>query len=123
MSKDDIIQLAAKGGPLPEDLDPADTFLFLALRALYSQARYTDMSKEQGAKEKNAVLRQYDKMKLWVRVVGEHRRKEREFEIAWETFAKNPTWSNASFLHQAWFNAKLKPVFAPAEEEDQLQGT
>lgn len=115
MSKDDIIQLAAKGGPLPEDLDPADTFLFLALRALYSQARYTDMSKEQGLKEKNAVLRQYDKMKLWVRVVGEHRRKERDFESAWEEFAKEPTWDNANRLHEAWFKAKIKPVQDPEE--------
>lgn len=115
ITKEEIIQLAAKGGPLPEDLDPADTFLFLALRALYSQARYTDMSKEQGSKEKNAVLRQYDHMKLWVRVVGEHRRKERDFESAWEEFAKEPTWDNANRLHEAWFKAKIKPVQDPEE--------
>lgn len=118
MSKDDIIQLAAKGGPLPEDLDPADTFLFLSLRSLYTQAKYAEMNREQGTKEKNVVIRQYDHMKLWCRIVEEHRRKERDFETAWEAFAKEPTWDNANTLHRAWFNAKLKPVHDPTEDEN-----
>lgn len=109
MTKDEIIMLAAKGGPLPEDLGPAEAYLFMALRSLYLQAKHTDMSKEQGAKEKTAILRHYDKMKLWVRVVEEHRRKEKEFEGAWEEFAKNPTQENAEKLHRAWFRCGIKP--------------
>lgn len=108
MTKDEIIMLAAKGGPLPEGLDPADAFLFMALRSLYLQARHTNMDKDQGAKEKRAILTQHEKMKLWIRVVEEHRRKEREFAGAWEEFAKNPTQENAEKLHRAWFNCGIK---------------
>lgn len=108
MTKDEIIMLAAKGGPLPEGLDPADTFLFMALRSLYLQARHTNMDKDQGAKEKRAILVQHEKMKLWVKVVEEHRRKEREFEEAWTLFAKDPTTENAEKLHRAWFNCGIK---------------
>jgi hypothetical protein len=108
MTKDDIIKAAAKGGGLPEGLGPADTFLFLSLRALYDYAKQGDMDKEQGVKEKNAILRQYEKMDLWVRVVEEHRRKEREFEGAWIDFAKDPSPENADKLHRAWFKAGAK---------------
>lgn len=112
MTKDEIIVAAAKGGPLPEDgLDPADIFLFLSLRSLYAQAKHGGMSKEQGATEKSAILKRFDEMKLWVRVVEEHRRKEQAFEGAWETFSRNPTPENADALHKAWFNAGLK-IFA-----------
>lgn len=109
MTKDEIITTAAKISPLPEGLDIADTYLFVSLRSLYLQARHGDMSKEQGAKEKTAILRHYDRMKLWVRVVEEHRRKEKEFEGAWEEFAKNPTQENAEKLHRAWFRCGIKP--------------
>lgn len=117
MTKDEIIKLAAKGGPLYSDFDPADTFLFLALRALYSQARSGDLDAEQGKREKTAILRQYESMKLWVRVVKEHQRKEQEFEKAWDDFAKNPTLDNANALHQAWFRAGMK---IPVLEENEI---
>lgn len=109
MTKDEIVVKAAKGGDLPESgLDPADIFLFLAIRALYAKARHEGMSKEQGSKEKFAILSRYDEMKLWIRVIEEHRRKEREFEGAWEAFAKNPTLENADALHRAWYKCGLK---------------
>lgn len=109
MTKEEIIVASAKGGPLPEGgLDPADTFLFLSLRSLYSQAKHGGMSKEQGAKEKTTILKQYDEMKIWVRVVEEHRRKEQAFEGAWEAFSQSPTTENADALHKAWFNCGLK---------------
>lgn len=108
MTKDEIIKLAAKGGALPEGLDPADTFLFMALRSLYLQARHGDMDKDRGVKEKNAILRHHEKMKLWVRAAEEHRRKEREFEEAWDEFAKDPTKENADKLHKAWFKCGIK---------------
>ena len=112
MTKEEIIVAAAKGGPLPEGgLDPADTFLFLSLRSLYSQAKHGGMSKEQGAKEKTAILGKYEEMKLWVKVIGEHRRKEQAFEGAWEAFSRSPTMENADALHKAWFNCGLK-IFA-----------
>lgn len=109
MTQEEILRLAAKAVELPSGLGPAETYLFMAMRSLYLQARHTDMSKEQGLKEKNAVLRHYEKMKLWIRVVEEHRRKEQEFEGAWETFAKNPTRENADKLHRAWFRCGIKP--------------
>lgn len=109
MTQEEILRLAAKAVELPSGLDPAETYLFMAMRSLYLQARHTDMSKEQGLKEKNAVLRHYEKMKLWIRVVEEHRRKEQEFEGAWETFSKNPTRENADKLHRAWFRCGIKP--------------
>lgn len=109
MTKDEIVVKAAKGGELPESgLDPADTFLFLCIRALYAKARHEGMSKEQGSKEKFAILSRYDEMKLWIRVIEEHRRKERDFEGAWERFAKDPSFENGNALHKAWFNCGLK---------------
>lgn len=108
MTKEEIVAAAAKAGPLPEGLDVADTFLFVALRSLYLQAKHVGMDKAQGKKEKTAILRQHEKMKLWVRVVEEHRRKEQEFEGAWNAFAKDPTPENAEALHQAWYRCGLK---------------
>lgn len=117
MKKDEIIRLSAKGGKLPPDLDPADTFLFLSARALYSHARYSGMKPEDGAVEKSDIIRQYENFKLWLRIVDEHMRKEREFEGAWETFAKNPTLENANALHHAWTKGELKMHSKAADEE------
>lgn len=119
MTKDELIKLAAKGGPLISDFDPADTYLFLSLRALYAQAKHGELSSEQGAQEKTQILRQYEKMKLWVRVVEEHRRKEKEFECAWERFAKNPSLENGQELHKSWFRAGMK---IPASDEGDANG-
>lgn len=120
MTKDDIIRLAARGGPLYSDFDPADTFLFLSLRTLYAQARSGGMDAEQGKREKNEVLRQYDTMKLWVKIVTEHQRKEREFEAAWDKFAKNPTLDNANELHKTWFRCGMKIQNLGADEEEPI---
>lgn len=116
VTKDEIIVAASKGGPLPDGLGPAETYLFMALRSLYLQAKHGGIGKEQGAKEKTAILRHYDRMQLWVRVVEEHRRKEREFENAWDEFAKNPSQENADKLHKAWFKAGIKPRTDGLEE-------
>lgn len=118
MTRDELIKLAAKGGPLLSDLNPADTFLFLSLRALYAQAKHGGLDAEQGAHEKNAILRDYEKMKLWVRVVEEHRRKEHDYEAAWDKFCKNPTLENAQELHKSWFRAGMKIPALEGEEPD-----
>ena len=118
MTKDEIIALAAKGGPLPDGLDPADTFLFMSLRSLYLQAKHSNISKEQGAKEKASILKQHEKMKSWTRVVEEHRRKEQEFEGAWNDFAKDPSLENADKLHRAWFNCGTKLASVAESEEE-----
>lgn len=120
MTKDEIIKYAAKGGPPLIDFDNADMFLFLCMRALYSHAKVTGMDPEAGAAEKHDILARYDKMKLWERIVQEHWRKERDFEGAWETFAKNPTLENAEALHKAWSRSGLK-VYASATEEERKQ--
>ena len=108
MLESDILVSAGKGGPLPEGLNPAETYLFLSLRALYTEARNGKVGKEQGIKEKAKIMKQYDEMKLWIRVVEEHRRKEREFEGAWEAFAKDPSPENGDALHKAWYNCGIK---------------
>lgn len=118
MTKDEIIKLAARGGPLISDLDPADTYLFLSLRALYAQAKHGELSSEQGAQEKTQILRQHEQMKLWVRVVEEHRRKEKEFEGAWIKFCQNPTLENANAMHKSWFRAGMKIPALEGEESD-----
>lgn len=120
MTKEELIKYAAKGGPLFSDLDNADTFLFLCMRALYSYAKNAGMDPEAGAAEKYDILARYDKMKLWERIINEYWRKEREFESAWETFAKNPTLENAEALHHAWSRSGLK-VYASATEEERKQ--
>ena len=120
LTKDKIILSAAKAEPLPNNLDPADVFLFLSLRALYSQAKHGGMDAEQGAREKTQILRQHEQMKLWVRVVGEHRRKEQEFENAWNKFCQNPTLENANAMHQSWFRAGMR---IPALEGEGPDGT
>ena len=117
MTKDEIIRLSAKGGKLPPDLNPADTFLFLSARALYSHARASGMKPEDGAVEKSDIIRQYENLKLWLRIVDEHMRKEREFERQWEAFAKNPTLENANALHKAWTKGELKIHSKTADEE------
>ena len=114
MTKDEIVKTAAKGGALPEDgLDTADIFLFLSIRALYAYARHGEMSREQGTKEKSEILKRYESLKLWLGIVDDHWRKEREFEGAWTVFAKNPTFENGDALHRAWFNCGLKVPMDP----------
>ncbi len=124
MTKEEIIVASANGGELPDGLDPADTFLFMALRSLYAQAKHGDMSKEQGAREKNAIIKQHEKMKLWVRVAEEHRRKDRDFQGAWNEFAKDPTIENADNLHRAWFRCGIKIAenSGDNEQEGDAQG-
>lgn len=108
MKPDELIRLAAQGGEMPTGLNAADSFLFLSMRNLYSYAKREGMAKEQGAKEKNEILKQYDSISLWLRVAEEHMRKEREFGTAFEEFAKDPTLKNADKLHRAWFKCGLK---------------
>lgn len=108
MLRDEIIQLGAKGGPLPEGLNPAETFLFLSMRSLYYQARHKIITKEQGSKEKKELIRQYEKMALWVNIVEEHRRKEMALQGAWTSFAQDPSPENAKRLHEAWYRCGFK---------------
>ena len=120
MTKEEIIAAAGKGDPLPDGLDPADTFLFMSLRSLYSQAKNGRMDRAQGAKEKQAILRQHEKMKLWVRVAEEHRRKEQEFQGAWDDFANDPSPENADKLHRAWFRCGIKIASKEQEGEKEV---
>lgn len=108
MKHDELIRLAAQGGEMPAGLNAAESFLFLSMRNLYSYAKREGMAKEQGAKEKNEILKQFERMDLWLRIAEEHMRKEREFGTAFEDFAKDPTLENADKLHRAWFNCGLK---------------
>lgn len=117
MTKEEIIKYAAKGGPPLIDFDNADTFLFFCMRSLYAYAKHTNMDPGAGAAEKHDILARYEKMKLWERIINEYWRKGREFESAWETFAKNPTLENAEALHHAWSRSGLK-VYANATEEE-----
>lgn len=119
---EEITKLAAMGEGLPEGLDPAETFLFLAMRNLYSFAKREGMPKEQGTKEKNEILKRYEQLKLWIRLAEEHYRKEREYAEAFETFAKEPTWENADALHRAWFRCGLKTPEPKPDENDGLDG-
>ena len=117
MTKDEIVKLAAQGVGLPEGLDPADTYLFFAMRYLYGSAKIGQVNREQGQLEKRIILQQHERMKLWVRVVESHRKKEREFESAWEDFAKDPSIENADRLHRAWYGCGIK-IAVETEESD-----
>lgn len=117
---EEITKLAAKGSELPEGLDPAETFLFLSMRNLYSCAKREGMPKEQGTKEKNEILKRYEQLKLWIRLAEEHYRKEREYAEAFSAFAKEPTWENADALHRAWFRCGIMSGKPGDEEQDGL---
>ena len=108
LTKDEIVKLAAQGVSLPDGLDPADSYLFFAMRYLYGSAKIGQIGKEQGQVEKRIILQLHERMKLYIKVVEEHRRKEREFEGAWEAFAKEPSIENADRLHKAWYGCGLK---------------
>lgn len=108
MTVEELTKLAAQGGEVPPELNAPDSFLFLSLRALYAHARATGMSPEQGKKEKQEVLSQYESLNLWLRVFEEHTRKEREVSCAWKEFTENPSFETGNAVHRAWYGCDLK---------------
>lgn len=118
MTKEEIVKLAAQGVGLPEGLDPADNYLFFAMRYLYGSAKIGQVNREQGQLEKRIILQQHERMKLWIRVVESHRKKEREFESAWDAFAKDPCIENADRLHRAWYGCGIKIAVETEESEE-----
>lgn len=51
----DLDRIAYAGGAIPDGLDSVFTLRFLMLRALYQYAKATDMSRDDGAREKRYI--------------------------------------------------------------------
>ena len=71
---DQLEDLAFRGVPLPEDLDPGETLLFLMFRNLYEYDRHFHMPREQGRREKARILqlcKRYLQNDVYIRFIAE----------------------------------------------------
>lgn len=64
MMQEELERLAAKSEPLPDGLTLPEQWLYLSLRLLYKEHKAGMVTREQAAKEKRAILDQYELAKL-----------------------------------------------------------
>lgn len=64
MTLDDLDKMAYELQPLPEGLQPPETYYFLTMRTLYTLYAFRKLSAEQAKQEKKQVLHQYRDFEL-----------------------------------------------------------
>lgn len=102
MTPEEIEDLAFAGAPLPERLDTPDTLLFLMFRNLYDYAKQTQMPREQGAKEKQRILRLYEQYRFDDKMRLHHVQVIKGTERALSDYMREPSLENADKMVEAF---------------------
>lgn len=91
--------------PLPKDLDVVDSFVYLALKYLYSAYRKKLCSREEASKEKATILYNMSEGKSKLDFLDRQSESLRDrIKEASDRYAEDPTIENADKLYAAFYN-------------------
>lgn len=108
MSVDQLEDLAFHGAPLPNLKKLSDMLLFLSFRNLYDFAKRTQMTHEQGAREKAQILHDY-KVNSFLEELHESTSDMwRRVEVAVAEYNKAPSIERADKVIEAIYKTKRK---------------
>lgn len=91
--------------PLPKDLDVVDSYVYLALKCLYSAYKKKLCSREEASEEKATILYNMSEGKSKLAFLDRQSDTLRDrISEASERYAENPTIENADKLYAAFYN-------------------
>ena len=93
-------QAAIRGDEIPEGLDMAGVWMFLALRNLYKAIRDGLIDREQGKREKRKLENQFRVLEADVRFYKSHRDFWARIEAAGTAYNKDRTLENADRFYK-----------------------
>src|SRR5574344_1223570 len=100
----DFERAAIRGESVPDDLEPADIWLFLALRELYAQVKKGTITREIGATEKHKFKMEYNKLKFDLKLAYSTAELWKNIELRGSEYKKNRTLENADKFYKAVYN-------------------
>lgn len=101
MTADEIEDLAFDGQELPAGLGVAETALFLMFRNLYDYAKRIRMTPEQGRREKQKVLAEFERMRVLEALGVQHRAMRDAAQLRIAEFRKEPSVEAAERIIEA----------------------
>jgi hypothetical protein len=127
VTTDEIEDAAITGCGIPEGLTSAEKWLFLCFRNLHATHRLGIISREQGAKEKRLLLKDFKHRRFMDMCSSKTVDLWRGIDLAAMIYTKNPTRQNANGLLEAIYG-KVFPSheaykdFAESIKNEDLEG-
>lgn len=108
MTPEEIEDRAMYNLPLPGNMSKADSWLYILLRALHTQHRLGQISRETAKSEKRTLLRQYEQMLFEQKYIEHTQAMWNRIAAAHIAYRNNPCIETADKFVEAVYNVKLK---------------
>lgn len=108
MTVTEIEDRAMMQEPLPTGIGTSDTWLYLCLRALHTEHRLGQITRDQGSHEKGMLLRAYEAMKFQETLGIHNGQMWKDIEAAASVFAKTQTVDSANGFYKAVYGVMPK---------------
>ena len=101
MERKQLITMAGKGKAMPDGLSFPEKFLFQSLRCLYKTAMTSEMDPEQGKKEKEQILAEFEKMRTKEIEIEKRELRWKEIEASSHRFVEEKSYDAALDFYKA----------------------